>query len=100
LLCPALSTIVSLFHLHEVQEEIHQLTSSTKVHLPLDYLVSTTYPWRAPFQVVPPRKVSSLSLAVSIGPETTAAWQPILEQAGTIIFNGPMGDMSLPGSLV
>jgi phosphoglycerate kinase len=98
LLCPILGPVVSLFHLHEVQDEIQQLNHNQKVHLPVDYLVSNTYPWRAPFHTVPAHKLSGLPLAISIGPETIKAWRPLLEQAGTIIFNGPMGNITLPGT--
>lgn len=100
LLCPMLGPVVSSFHLHEVHDAIAQLTNNPKVYIPVDYRVSTTYPWRPPFHVVPAAKLTGLHLTVGAGPATIAAWQPLLEQAGTIIVNGPMGDISLPESTV
>ena len=100
LLCPLLGPVVALFHLHEVQDEIQKLQQSKKIKVPLDYMVSNNFPWRSPFHVVPAAKLAGLPLAVSIGPQTILAWKPILENAGTIIFNGPMGKASLPETTV
>lgn len=100
LLCPILGPVVSLFHLHEIQDALEKLNTTKKVHVPVDYLVSATFPWRPPFQIIPAHKLAGLHGAISAGPETIHAWKPILEQAGTIIFNGPMGNPSLPDTTV
>lgn len=84
LLCPALSA-----HLSSAQ------VRSPKLHVPCDYLVSTSYPWQPPFHLVMAEHDADPRTVISAGPQTIAAWQSILAAAGTIIFNGPMGNLAL-----
>lgn len=96
LLCPLLGPAVSLAHVHSGHSDLEYLHHNKQVIVPTDYLVSEQLPWKPPFSIIPAPQLSQIHQAISIGPDTLASWKPILKQAGTIIFNGPMGKMSIP----
>lgn len=64
--CPALTQYIS----QEFLEKAAQL--GVQVHMPVDYR------------------------ELSVGPATIKAWQPVIAQATTIFFNGPMGNLEVP----
>jgi phosphoglycerate kinase len=91
LLCPALSYFARS---HPI------LSSHKRIFFPHDYLMSSSYPWQPPFHVIQAHDDINPQHVIAIGPKTIALWKPILETAGTIIFNGPMGDLAHPQTTV
>lgn len=86
LLCgPALDT---LFHEH---------TNTEKIHLPKDFLVGSalndTHPTQKSADAIVPGEIR-----ISIGEKTEQAWEQHIARAGTIVFNGIMGDISVPAT--
>lgn len=109
LVCPALSFTLavsvgtnvgmSLIDAHAI-EQAHQFmkkigNSSTKLMLPLDYLVAQGS-WKGPLSYVSAMHIPSNTVGIACGPDTITQWKPYIEHAKTIFFNGPMGDLSRP----
>jgi phosphoglycerate kinase len=66
------------------------------VHKPADYLVGSS--WHGPYSYKKSSEITPQDIIVAIGPETVAAWKPIIMNAHTIFFNGPMGDLTNPAT--
>lgn len=73
-----------------------------KLHLPQDYLISQPGAkniWIGPFSYRGASTIGPEDLLVAIGPKTIAQWEPIIMQAETIFFNGPMGNLDKPETI-
>lgn len=80
-----------LVHLAKTIIDLAQQKQVT-LHLPQDYLVGTDG-WNGKFMVKRAEAVTEDDMMIAIGPETVKLWTPIISQAKTIFFNGPMGDL-------
>jgi phosphoglycerate kinase len=67
-----------------------------KVYLPEDVLVAEKVESGAASKVVPVSDVPADWLIVDIGPKTVRAYGDVLEKAGTVVWNGPMGVFEIP----
>ncbi len=65
--------------------------SSCCLQLPVDLVVARELKAHTPFKTVPVGEVDEGWMAVDIGPETAALFGGIAEEAGTILWNGPLG---------
>jgi len=70
-------------------------TSRTKVHLPLDQVVVETFSNDAPSEIVSIEHLPQNGMGVDIGPKTIQDLTSLLSNAGTILWNGPMGVFEL-----
>jgi phosphoglycerate kinase len=61
------------------------------IHLPEDHVVAQRLDATAPIQVVPRDGIAAGWMGVDIGPQTTANFTRVINQAKTIVWNGPMG---------
>lgn len=68
------------------------------VHLPQDYLISNSG-WNQPYHYKAASAVTETDSVLAIGPETVTLWKPLLLNAKTIFFNGPMGDLDKPETI-
>ena len=61
------------------------------LQLPTDILVADRFSADAELQVVPSDAIPDGWMGVDIGPRTAAAYREVIENAGTVFWNGPMG---------
>jgi phosphoglycerate kinase len=69
-------------------------TFGDKLLLPTDHVVSEKFEKDAPAQVV--TTIPDGTMALDIGPKTTATYSEAIGSAKTIIWNGPMGVFEMP----
>ncbi len=62
-----------------------------KLVLPTDHLVAKAPEAGSPTEVVVGSDLPDDSFGMDIGPATTALYGEIIQQAGTVVWNGPMG---------
>ncbi|MDD9893643.1 MAG: phosphoglycerate kinase [Gammaproteobacteria bacterium] len=61
------------------------------IPIPTDVVVAKQYSADAEARIVPVDQVEDDDLIFDIGPESAAALGPMLREAGTIVWNGPLG---------
>lgn len=62
-----------------------------KFYLPVDTKVASHFDAKADIKVVPVQEIPSEWMALDIGPATSLLYSEVLQDAKTIIWNGPMG---------
>jgi len=72
-------------------EEARKIMAVTQVPLPEDVVVAGEMSARARQTVTDVRGVAADDMILDIGPKSAAALAAILKQAGTIVWNGPVG---------
>ena len=72
-------------------EEAKRIMAATDVPLPEDVVVATEMSARAREHVTDARGVASDDMILDIGPKSAAKLAAILGEAGTIVWNGPVG---------
>lgn len=70
--------------------------TDTKLHLPLDAVVSPKISKTAKVRTTAVGNVKSLELILDIGPDTVELFKLIISRSKTIIWNGPMGVFEYP----
>lgn len=81
---------------HELVDTARGIIASAKargaaIPLPTDVVVASRFAADATAAVKPVDKVSADDLILDIGPETAARFAALIAQAGTVIWNGPVG---------
>jgi len=66
------------------------------MRLPVDVRISSGTDGADPGEIVDIAKIPSDKIGVDVGDETIRGWAPVLKQAGTILWNGPMGIFEVP----
>lgn len=75
-----------------IAKEVQRLDlTSTKLHLPVDAVVSADKTGKACTRISAPAKVRKDELLLDIGPESINIFGKIIKEAKMIIFAGPMG---------
>jgi phosphoglycerate kinase len=72
-------------------EEAKRIMAATKVPLPVDVVVAKEFSTTAQAQVKDAKHVAGDDMILDIGPKSAAALAAALGQAGTIVWNGPVG---------
>ncbi len=62
-----------------------------KLYLPVDAKVASQFDSKADVKVVPVQEIPAEWMALDIGPATSLLYSEVLQDAKTIIWNGPMG---------
>lgn len=62
-----------------------------RIELPTDVVVAAEFSAEASPSVVPVTAIPADQMGLDIGPDTAARFAGFLEQAGTVLWNGPMG---------
>lgn len=62
-----------------------------KFYLPIDAKVASQFNSKAEVKIVPIQEIPSEWMALDIGPATSLLYSEVLQDAKTIIWNGPMG---------
>lgn len=76
---------------HELLSEAKQLMAKTSIPLPTDVVVASEFSASAEATLKAVADVEEGDMILDIGPDTIAVLTAILEGAGTIIWNGPVG---------
>ncbi len=66
-----------------------------KLYLPSDYVIADKFEASAETKVVPAQEIPNEWYALDIGPASTTLFSEVLQDAKTIIWNGPMGVFEL-----
>ena len=66
------------------------------VHLPCDVVVARALAPRVPSRVVPVDAVRDAEMILDIGPESVRRLVGVLEEARTLVWNGPLGAFEVP----
>jgi phosphoglycerate kinase len=77
-------------------DEAKKIMASTDVPLPEDVVVAGEMSARARESVTDVRSVAADDMILDIGPKSTAVLAGLLKQAGTIVWNGPVGVFEIP----
>lgn len=79
--------------LHEADllDQAKALMSKVEIPLPSDVVVASEFAESAEAVIKPLDQVGDDEMILDIGPDTTAAFAALLENAGTILWNGPVG---------
>ena len=65
--------------------------ASARVLLPSDYVIADQFAMDADTRVVKRGEIPEGWTGLDIGPETAASYTDLLKEAGTVVWNGPMG---------
>ncbi|HEY8068711.1 MAG TPA: phosphoglycerate kinase [Burkholderiales bacterium] len=76
--------------------EAKKIMSATEVPLPEDVVVAGEMSARARETVTDARSVAADDMILDIGPKSAAGLAGLLKQAGTIVWNGPVGVFEIP----
>lgn len=76
---------------HELLSDAKQLMAKTSIPLPTDVVVASEFSASAEATLKAVADVEEGDMILDIGPDTIAVLTAILEGAGTIIWNGPVG---------
>lgn len=79
----------------EMARELLQL-GATRLRLPVDVVIADRFENEAESKVMPMGPVPDGWRILDIGPETVAAYAKALHEAGTVVWNGPMGVFEFP----
>ena len=66
------------------------------IHLPVDVVVAEKPEEGVETRIVPAHSIPADRGGFDIGPATLQEWKAILQQAGTLVWNGPMGVFEVP----
>lgn len=69
----------------------HINLTSTKLHLPVDVLVSPDLSGKTYVRQTGPGQLRKEEVGLDLGPDTVAAFKRIIKTAGTVIWAGPLG---------
>lgn len=82
----------------DVAREILRIASERKVDLvlPTDTVVASAFAQDAPSQTVTTTSIPDGWMGLDIGPETAERYAGTIRNAGTVVWNGPMGVFEFP----
>jgi phosphoglycerate kinase len=80
----------------DLTNEAQNIMKVTEIPLPEDVVVATEMSARAREHVTDVRGVAVDDMILDIGPKSAAALAGLLKQAGTIVWNGPVGVFEIP----
>ncbi|MDQ2995259.1 MAG: phosphoglycerate kinase, partial [Pseudomonadota bacterium] len=83
-------------HEPELIKKAKALLSQVDIPLQKDVVVSKTFSSDAPDKIKNIADVEADDMIFDVGPETAARFQQLLQDAGTIVWNGPMGVFEWP----
>ena len=76
----------------EMVDEVKKLElTNTKLHIPVDVVVSTNPSGQVNSRIAPVGNTKDKEMILDIGPDTNQLFKRIISQAKMVIWNGPMG---------
>ncbi|MFZ1831817.1 MAG: phosphoglycerate kinase, partial [Pseudomonadales bacterium] len=82
-------------HEAELLEQARRLMKKTSIPLPVDVVVAQALAEDAPARVCEVAGIEPTEMILDIGPRTAAQFATMLTDAGTILWNGPVGVFEL-----
>ncbi len=76
---------------HDLIDEAKRIAAKTTIPLPSDVVVANEFAETAPARTCSVSEVGDDEMILDVGPESAAAMAEMLAQAGTILWNGPVG---------
>ena len=76
---------------HELLDEARRIAASTHIPLPTDVVTAPAFAEDAPATICAVDAVGDSDMILDIGPESAEAIADLLKNAGTILWNGPVG---------
>lgn len=70
--------------------------ASGKIHLPVDLVLADRFDAEAAMKTISAGDVPAGWRVLDIGPDTVSAYASVIEKAGTVVWNGPMGVFEFP----
>jgi phosphoglycerate kinase len=82
----------------EALETARELLSvgAAKLRLPVDVVIADSFEAEAKSKTMPSGPVPEGWRIMDVGPETVAAYSKVINGAGTVVWNGPMGVFEFP----
>jgi phosphoglycerate kinase len=82
----------------EALETARQLVDegSVKLHLPVDVVIADKFDANAESKTIPVGPIPQGWRILDVGSKTVAAYSQIIKEAGTVVWNGPMGVFEFP----
>jgi phosphoglycerate kinase len=71
-------------------------SGGSKLHLPVDMVLADKFDAEAQSKTVPTGNVPDGWRVLDIGPKSVEAFSKLIENAGTVVWNGPMGVFEFP----
>ena len=68
----------------------------SKLHLPVDVMIADKFDPAANSKIIPVGAIPEGWRILDIGPETISKFSKVVKNAGTVIWNGPMGVFEMP----
>ncbi len=75
----------------EYVDRCKELLATGRVHVPVDVVVAAEISEAAATKTVPAGAIPTEEMGLDIGPETAAIYSDFIAEAGTVLWNGPMG---------
>jgi phosphoglycerate kinase len=91
---PVADSLVEAEALETAQEILKE--AGTKFQLPVDMIIADKFDAEAESKTLPVGPVPEGWRILDIGPATVAAYSELLQGAGTVVWNGPMGVFEFP----
>ncbi len=90
----SLCEVESFDYCRKLMEKAAQ--KGVQIHLPKDNVIADKYDPEAKKAVCPDGKIPEGWMGLDIGPETIAEYSDVIKNAGTVVWNGPMGVFEWP----
>lgn len=74
-----------------VAKKILKKRAAKKIILPIDFMVTKEFSYRAKSEIVKYNQIGPLQISLDLGPETVKLFKRYLRKAHTIVWNGPLG---------
>jgi len=75
---------------------LHHSEFAEKLHIPSDTIVASKFSNDADTMIVDCEDIPENWMGLDIGPKTIERFSALLKQAGTVVWNGPMGVFEMP----
>lgn len=75
---------------------LHHSEFAEKLHIPTDTIVASKFSNDADTMIVDCEDIPENWMGLDIGPKTIERFSALLKQAGTVVWNGPMGVFEMP----
>lgn len=90
-LAAAGSPVGNSLHEKDLIEDAKRIAAKTHIPLPVDVVTAPEFGESAPATVCAAADVGDDAMILDVGPESAAAMATLLRDAGTILWNGPVG---------
>ena len=72
-------------------EEVRRIMAATDVPVPVDVMTAPAIDAAAPARLRPLAEIEAHELVLDIGPQTARRFASVVREAGTVLWNGPLG---------